>query len=190
MKAIDLTSGVSCRPRHKGASWVLMLLIFILMPAMTGCHSSRHATKGHAWGTGPQTAEQAMKGQHLDKRQRRIVEEAYSWLGTPYKYGGNDKRGADCSGVVLQVYLKAADVKLPRVSREQAEYCHKVKPSKVKTGDLVFFATGKDKKRISHVGIMVTPQYFIHSSTSKGVVVSDIKTPYWEGAFIQYGAVR
>lgn len=166
------------------------LLIIFSVLVMTGCHSSRHVSKGIVWGTGPQTAAEAMHGQKLDKRQKRIVEEAYTWLGVPYKYGGNDKRGVDCSGMALRVYEKAADVKLPRVSREQADFCHNVKPSKVKTGDLVFFATGKDKKRISHVGILVTPQYFIHASTSKGVVVSDMKAPYWEGVFIRYGAVR
>ncbi len=168
--------------------WIVLVMAVLLL---TSCHSSRHASKGGAWGAGPKSASEALAGQHVDKKQKRLVEEAYTWLGAPYKYGGADKKkGTDCSGMVLRVYEDVAGVKLPRNSAKQAEYCKKIKRDKVRTGDLVFFATGKDPKKISHVGIMVTPEYFIHASTSKGVVVSDVNTPYYQRTFIQYGTVK
>ena len=100
--------------------------------------------------------------------EKDIVEEAMSWMGTPYKYAGSEKgRGIDCSGFAVSVYEKVAGIKLPRNSREQSEFCKKLKKSSVRAGDLVFFATGKDKNRVSHVGIMIDDVKFIHASTKK-----------------------
>lgn len=70
--------------------------------------------------------------------------------------------------MVLSVYEKVTGVKLPRNSAKQAEFCIPVKKKQLKIGDLVFFATGKNPDRISHVGIMVNDCEFIHASASKG----------------------
>lgn len=127
---------------------------------------------------------------HLSKERKKILKEAEGWLGTPYKYAGAEKNeGTDCSGMVLRVYEKVTSIKLPRNSAKQAEFCDKIKPSKVKPGDLVFFATGKSEDRISHVGIMLDKENFIHSSSSKGVVISNVTTPYYQKTFICYGKV-
>ena len=87
----------------------------------------------------------------------------------------------------LKVYEKATGIKLPRNSAKQAEFCRELKGKDVKVGDLAFFATGKDPKKISHVGIMINDKEFIHASTRKGVVISDITTPYYERTFIMFG---
>lgn len=119
-----------------------------------------------------------------------IIEEALSWKGTPYCYGASEKgKGTDCSGMVLKVYEKATGKKLPRNSRAQADFCRKIKEKDVLPGDLAFFATGKDKQRISHVGIMLDKTRFIHASSKKGVVISEITTPYYQRTFIQYSQV-
>ena len=111
-------------------------------------------------------------------------------MGTPYRYAGSSKgKGTDCSGLVLKVYEEAAGVKLPRNSGKQAEFCKKVKKKSVKAGDLVFFATGKDAERISHVGIMIDGNRFIHASTKKGVIISELTTPYYERTFRMCGRV-
>lgn len=126
----------------------------------------------------------------LSSDRKKIVEESKNWLGTPYKYGGNNRsEGVDCSGMVLMVYLNALDVKLPRNSLAQSEFCRSLKSAEVKPGDLVFFATGKDPDRISHVGIMLDADNFIHSSTSKGVVISQMSLPYWTRTFKMFGRV-
>lgn len=125
-----------------------------------------------------------------DKKQKQIVKEAMEWLGTPYAYAKSDKgSGTDCSGMVLQVYLTVFDIKLPRNSAKQAEFCEQLEAKEVKIGDLAFFATGKDPERISHVGIMIDDVNFIHASTSKGVVISRIDTPYYIRTFKMFGRV-
>ena len=122
--------------------------------------------------------------------QKKIVEEALSWLGTPYKYACSEKgKGTDCSGMVLRVYEDVIGKKLPRNSKKQAEICKKIKHKEVKPGDLAFFATGKDKNTISHVGIMIDDVQFIHASTKKGVVISDMTSDYYQRTFIMYGRV-
>ncbi|MDE6480124.1 MAG: C40 family peptidase, partial [Muribaculaceae bacterium] len=124
------------------------------------------------------------------KTGKMIVKEAKGWLGTPYGYGKAEKGVAcDCSGMVMSVYLKVTGVKLPRNSAQQQDFCKKLKKKDVRIGDLCFFATGKDPDKVSHVGIMVDDCNFIHASTSKGVVVSDITQPYYVKTFKGFGRV-
>ena len=66
---------------------------------------------------------------------------------------------------------------------------HKGERKDARIGDLVFFATGKDPEKVSHVGILVDDNSFIHASTSKGVVVSRLHTPYYISRLIMYGRV-
>ncbi len=126
----------------------------------------------------------------LSKSDSNILKEASSWLGTPYGYGCAEKgKACDCSGMVMSVYEKVTGVKLPRNSAQQQEFCKNLKKKDVRVGDLCFFATGKDPDKTSHVGIMVDETNFIHASTSKGVVVSDITQPYYERTFKGFGRV-
>lgn len=120
----------------------------------------------------------------------KIVKEAITWIDTPYKYASSEKgKGTDCSGMVCKVYEDVKGIKLPRNSKKQSEYCKKLNKKDVKPGDLVFFATGKDKHTVSHVGIMIDHIQFIHASTKKGVIISEVTTPYYERTFIMYGRV-
>lgn len=151
---------------------------------MSSCHSSKKiARPGH-----PDVAEIHIG--HLNKEQKLILQEAYTWLGTPYKYAGADKgKGADCSGMVMIVYETVTGEKLPRNSAKQAEYCIPLEANDVDAGDLVFFATGKDPNKVSHVGIIIDEKSFIHASSSKGVVVSDYTTEYYQQHFRMFGRV-
>lgn len=125
-----------------------------------------------------------------DRGNCRIVEEAMTWIGTPYAYAKNDKtEGTDCSGMVLTVYEEVLGKKLPRNSAKQAEFCIPLDPGEVVIGDLVFFATGKDPDKISHVGIMIDEVNFVHASSKRGVVVSRIDTPYYIRTFKMFGRV-
>lgn len=111
-----------------------------------------------------------------------ILREAGTYLGTPYRMGGVTRSGIDCSAFVLSVFGTAAGISLPRISSEQAEEGEKVDRGNLEKGDLLFFQTSG--RRISHVGIVheITPEgeiKFIHSSTSKGVVISSLNERYW-----------
>lgn len=168
-------------PLFKILSFVLIVL------ALSSCHTSKKGTRGK--GKGDKT-EVVVKTTKLKGMERKIVEEALTWEGTPYKYGASQKgKGTDCSGVVVEVYSKVTDKKLPRNSAKQAEFCKNIKRKEVRPGDLVFFATGKDKHKISHVGIMVDDDRFIHASSRKGVIISDLSTSYYQRTFIQFGRV-
>ncbi|MDE6576984.1 MAG: C40 family peptidase [Muribaculaceae bacterium] len=165
-------------------SFIYLILIFFSL-GFVSCHSSK---KGQKIPSGKKAQVEAVHVGKLNGLQKEIVKEARSWLGTPYCYGASEKgEGTDCSGMVLKVYEKVTGVKLPRNSAKQAEFCKELKGKEVKVGDLAFFATGKDPRKISHVGIMINDTEFIHASTKKGVVVSDITTPYYERTFIMFG---
>lgn len=122
--------------------------------------------------------------------QKKIAEEAYSWIGTPYTYAKAEKgKGTDCSGMVMVIYENITGEKIPRNSAKQAEFCNRIADEDVATGDLVFFATGNDADKISHVGIVVDSENFIHASSSKGVVLSKISNPYYVRTFKMFGRV-
>lgn len=124
------------------------------------------------------------------KTRRKIVEEALKWKGTPYAYARAERGVAtDCSGLVMTVYEKVAGIKLPRNSAQQRDFCNPVRSRDVKMGDLVFFATGKDPDKVSHVGIMVDDVNFVHASASKGVVVSNATASYYQRTFKGFGRV-
>lgn len=158
----------------------------MLAAGLSSCHSSKKAT--HNAYTTPE-----VENVHIgkaDKNQVKIIEEAYTWLGTPYKYAADEKgKGTDCSGMVMRVYESVTGEKLPRNSAKQAEFCEERKSEEVDAGDLIFFATGKDPERISHVGIVIDNETFIHASSSKGVVVSNFTTPYYKRTFRKFGRV-
>ena len=107
-----------------------------------------------------------------------LISEATRWLGVPYRYAGNDMNGVDCSGLTSQVYLKSLKVKMPRNSREQQRWCLVVEKNELIPGDLVFFATGSDKNRVSHVGIYIGNGDIIHAS-SRGVIISSLNEKYY-----------
>ena len=128
--------------------------------------------------------------QKKTKSEKKLIKEAKKWLGTKYKYGGHSKDGTDCSGFVMEVYLLVYDIKLPRTSRDQQAFCKKIKKSELKIGDLVFFATTKNKNKVSHVGIYIGDGEFIHSSSSKGVVISKMSQNYYERTYHSSGRVK
>ena len=115
------------------------------------------------------------------------VESAH-WLGVPYRGGGTTKRGVDCSGLTSAIYNKVYRKSLERNSEDQRKKdCKKVKKSKLREGDLVFFHNGRKKKRATHVGIYLKDHKFIHASTSQGVIVSTLEEEYWDKHWLSGG---
>lgn len=121
----------------------------------------------------------------------KLYTEAAQWLGTPYKYGGNTRTGVDCSGLVCQIYRVVYDQNLERtVAGMYKKNCRKSSRSSLKPGDLVFFNTAKGKKSISHVGIFLKEDFFIHSTTSSGVKISGLSEVYYKKRWINGGKVK
>lgn len=118
-----------------------------------------------------------------------IVKEARRWIGTKYKYGGDSRKGTDCSGMVWAIYQKVADIKLPRNSVKMFEYCTPLSRPQLSPGDLVFFNTAGNGTRVGHVGIYIGDNSFIHASTSKGVRISTFDEPYYAKTYNRGGRV-
>lgn len=116
----------------------------------------------------------------------RLFDEIDRWWGVPYKYGGTTKTGIDCSSLVQTLALEAYGLKLPRTSKDQANYCKTIQRNELKEGDLVFFNTSGG---ISHVGLYLSNNKFVHASTSLGVVISDLDQKYWAERFVKAGRI-
>lgn len=125
-----------------------------------------------------------------DKEHLELYETASRWLGTPYRYGGASRSGTDCSGLVMQIYKAVYNKRVERNSAQIKEKnCTVIKKSQLRTGDLVFFATGK-KNRINHVGIYLKDNKFIHASSSRGVMVNALDESYYRRTYVCSGRVK
>ncbi|HEX8563611.1 MAG TPA: C40 family peptidase [Flavobacterium sp.] len=117
----------------------------------------------------------------------QMINNAMSFIGVRYAGGGTTKAGMDCSGMVTAVF-NIFDMKMPRSSNEMAKVGKKLEANEIQKGDLVFFRTN-GKSIINHVGMVIDvigdEIKFVHSSTSKGVIVSSTKEPYYSKTFAQ-----
>jgi cell wall-associated NlpC family hydrolase len=115
-----------------------------------------------------------------------VLSQAYTFLGTPYRMGGNSRAGIDCSAFIINAFQGQAPLDLPRVSAGQAALGETVERSEVRRGDLLFFQTRG--RRVSHVGIVDEVDAdgkikFIHASSSRGVTISSLNENYWQNKF-------
>lgn len=113
-----------------------------------------------------------------------LSEHQREWAGTPYRLGGQSRRGIDCSAFVQTTFRERFNINLPRTTREQVKYGTKVAKEDIQTGDLVFFKTGRGPNGY-HVGIYVKDGQFLHASTKGGVIYSSLNSPYWTRTYWQ-----
>jgi lipoprotein Spr len=122
---------------------------------------------------------------------KNLIATATDNIGVRYKAGGTTRNGFDCSGLVYTTF-ESENIKLPRSSFEQAKVGKIIKSDDAKKGDLIFFKTNKSKQ-INHVGLITEISSdeikFVHSSTSKGVIISSTKEPYYKNSFTQINRV-
>lgn len=122
------------------------------------------------------------------KKAEKVVSTALGFSGVRYKFGGTTRKGMDCSGLVYTSLLEN-DIDFPRVSYQMANEGERISLREVKNGDLLFFKTSKNGKRINHVGMVVEvigdEIMFVHSTSSRGVIVSSLREGYWNSAFIK-----
>ncbi|WP_439152603.1 C40 family peptidase [Winogradskyella sp.] len=119
---------------------------------------------------------------------QRIVNYAKTFDGTRYKYGGTTMRGMDCSGLIYTSFKKH-NIRLPRTTADLKSTGNWIDLKEVNVGDLVFFATKKNSRKVNHVGIVTSIRpgnvEFIHASSSRGVMISSLAERYWYFAFVQ-----
>ncbi|MEQ1572734.1 MAG: C40 family peptidase [Vicinamibacterales bacterium] len=111
-----------------------------------------------------------------------VVSRALAFLGTPYRNGGSEPSGFDCSGLIQYVYRQEG-LSLPREVSEQYRIGRKVPLREVRPGDLLFFETVS--RGASHVAIAIGGDQFVHAPSSKGVVrVERLAASYWAKRFV------
>lgn len=116
---------------------------------------------------------------------KTLLEAVDEYYGVRYRTGGNTKSGIDCSGFTVAVYAAAYGYTLPRVSKEQYRLSRKISTTELQEGDLLFFNTRGSG--VSHVGIYLGNNKFIHATVHGGVMVNDLFEPYYLTKFLGAG---
>jgi len=152
------------------------LILFFGVAALSSCHTRKAAMKGEP---GEMVKPQAgiaekysdiMGVKERDIENGRLYAFIEQWTGTPYKFGGQNKDGIDCSGLTQLLQQEVYGVKLPRMTSQQVSVIKRKYEEELKEGDLVFFDF--DGKQFSHVGVYLQNGWFVHASTRKGVMVA------------------
>jgi cell wall-associated NlpC family hydrolase len=120
----------------------------------------------------------------------KLLEVLDHWYGTRYRFGGESRKGIDCSAFTQAFMRSYLDYKLPRVAAEQYNTCNKIKKKKLRQGDLVFFKTHGPKGGISHVGVYLFNDRFVHSASSTGVRISNLNDDYYMEKYAGAGRIR
>jgi cell wall-associated NlpC family hydrolase len=121
----------------------------------------------------------------------KLIETIESWYGTRYRFGGNDRSGIDCSAFAQAFMSSVFNISLPRTSIDQYRQSKRIRKSDLQEGDLVFFATrGGRRSTVSHVGVYLRNNKFVHAATSGGVMISDLEEMYYAQHYAGAGRVR
>lgn len=158
-----------------------LIVLIILAISFNSCNSAKSTQKN-------EKIVVKKKGANPLPKADNIIKHAKKFEGTRYKYGGTTKRGMDCSGLIYTSFI-SEDIALPRTTKDLASTGNWIDLKDVKKGDLLFFATKKNSRKVNHIGIVTASQVgrveFIHSTSSKGVIVSELSERYWYFAFVQ-----
>ena len=131
--------------------------------------------------------------QKMDVHPSEITNEALyrfinDWYGVRYVYGGTTKRGVDCSSFVQKVIKATLGIDLMRTAASQYVTTKNISRNELQEGDLVFFKI--KVHRISHVGVYLQNNRFVHASSSRGVMISNLNSSYWSRYYAGGGRVK
>ena len=162
---------------RKQAIHILFLALALLLAA---CGTARHRVV-------ESTAARAADAMaHLkSKPLYRFITE---WTGVRYQLGGLDKKGIDCSGFAFILEKEIYGVTLPRRSKDQAALVKEKRPGNLQEGDLIFFSF--EGNEVDHVGVYLNNDFFVHASTSRGVIVDDLNLPAYKRTLVKGGTAK
>ncbi len=161
--------------------------ILILTVLLFSCSTARHIENEQSREVHKQL------GLNYDRKDNfALYKEAASWLYVPHVDGGSSRNGTDCSFLVYSIYKTVYNKTLERNSSAMLEKnCRRIGRHRLREGDLVFFNTGsRFGSYITHVGIYLKENKFLHASTLKGVHVSDLDENYYRKAWVCGGRVK
>lgn len=170
-----------------------MILLFVIT-TISSCKSKKVALKGHPGEVINPSRSLASKYSSImqisenEIENGRLYEFIDGWMGTPYRFGGLDRNGVDCSGFVSLLQQAVYGINIPRMTSEQVGVIKRKYEKDLKEGDLVFFDF--EGKKFSHVGIYLQNDYVVHASTSKGVIIVKLHDPWMYKYFSRAGTVN
>ncbi|RAJ32923.1 C40 family peptidase [Pedobacter cryoconitis] len=158
-----------------------LIILLAAMAFLSSCGSRRSTVYKESRGA---KAAEAMANVKSKDLYRFITD----WTGVRYRLGGLDKRGIDCSGFALLLNKEIYGLNLPRRSKDQAGVIKEKNVSQLKEGDLIFFSFGGNG--IDHVGVYLNHGFFVHASTTRGVIVDDLSLPAYQRVLVKAGPVK
>lgn len=173
--------------RHKA------ILVFCILFIGYGCRHKKDTIKTvtkpkAATLTGSAAFKEKMGLTNKEIKDNKLYSFISEWYGTPYKYGGCEKSGVDCSCFTINLFEKVYGIKMPRTAGEIYKECEKVNIEKAKEGDLIFFKINSNS--ITHVGVYLRDNKFVHASTSRGVLVNSLSETYYQKYFYSAGKLK
>lgn len=168
----------------------LLFLICLCGWALSSCKSRKQVADSYKYliknsDTRAATSDKESPTALAGKATLAVISEAESYLGVPYRYGGINKNGIDCSGLTQRSY-RVTGVELPRSAADQSQFGMRISRNDLRPGDLVFFSA-KNDGNIDHVGLVTEALgedvTFIHASTSRGVRHDKLNEGYWKNLF-------
>lgn len=181
-------------PRH------LILIVIAIGWISSGCGMVRHTARP-AGGIGaaptaapgpgnsePETSPESNRAQgtttvgSMNEVQSSLMDAYHKWKGTPYRLGGASQQGVDCSQLMHLIFEEYFRVELPPTTRTQLNVGQGIRRKAIRTGDLIFFRTGR---KTLHVGVAVNHGEFLHASTSNGVMISKLGNSYWRSRYLE-----
>ena len=162
---------------------VALLLLLVIIFSCGSSKNKRVVTKKKTTTTTPKITTNT-----ASTTTDKVIKNAEAYQGVKYKYGGTTSKGMDCSGLIHTAFIQE-DIKMPRTTTALSTKGDWVDVKEVQKGDLLFFATKKNSRKVNHVGLVTAVKpgsvAFIHASTSKGVMTSLLSEKYWYFAFVQ-----
>jgi len=163
----------------------LVLMLFLLIAS---CKSSKKAVSSTSKSSLKDNISTPDSILFVNELANKVVEYAKQFDGVKYKYGGSTRKGMDCSGLIISSF-GSENILLPRTTSDLSVTGIWIDLKEVQKGDLLFFATKKNSRKVNHVAIVTEARTgyveFIHSTTSAGVILSNLAERYWYFAFVQ-----
>jgi probable lipoprotein NlpC len=171
----------------------LFFILVLFTVVLSACHTRRAVLKGEPGEVVKPQANIAEKysaimGVDVNNIQNgRLYAFIDQWMGTPYKFGGLDKSGVDCSGLSVLLEQQVFNINLPRTTSQQINVIKRKYEEDLTEGDLVFF--DYDGKKFSHVGVYLQNGYVVHASSTKGVMIIRLRDPSMYKHFSRAGSI-
>jgi lipoprotein Spr len=180
-------------------SFYKVLFISLLLVSLYSCNTQKGAAKSNPKENKTKENKHADVNLKLKYAKLLAVNESdisntklYSfvdeWYGVPYKFGGKTKTGIDCSGFVSNLYTTVYNTPLQGTAESMFYQCKAIAKDKLQEGDLVFFKIEHDN--ISHIGVYLQNNKFVHASTKKGIMIDDLDEAYYKKYFYKAGKVK